>query len=104
MATPAAPLPTVPAVYALRGNYPNPFNGQTEIAFDLPGAGHVTMSVHNLLGQQVATILDESRAAGYHTVSWTARSAQGQELTTGLYFLRVNMGGRDYVTKMVLAR
>ncbi len=104
VATPAAPLPTIPAVYALRGNYPNPFNGQTEIAFDLPSAGHVTMSVHNLLGQHVATILDESRAAGYHTVSWTARSAQGQELTTGLYFLRVNMGGRDYVTKMVLAR
>lgn len=104
VATAATPTPSMPETYALRGNYPNPFNGQTEIAFELPTASNVTITVHNLLGQQVATVLNETRAAGYHSVNWTARTTQGQELTTGLYFLRVNMGGRDYVSKMVLAR
>jgi len=104
LATAADPIRAMPEAFALHGNYPNPFNGQTEIAFDLPTAGPVNITVHNLLGQQVATILNETRVAGHHTLNWNARSDQGQELTTGLYFLRVNMGGRDFVSKMILAR
>lgn len=104
LATAADPARNLPTEYALHGNYPNPFNGQTDIAFDLPAAGDVNITVHNLLGQQVATILNETRSAGFHRINWNARSDQGMELTTGLYFLRVNMGGRDYVSKMILAR
>lgn len=104
LATPTDPLRDLPTDFALHGNYPNPFNGQTDIAFDLPVAGDVNITVHNLLGQQVATLLNETRSAGFHRINWNARSDQGMELTTGLYFLRVNMGGRDYVSKMILAR
>lgn len=104
LATPADPTPSMPSVYALRGNYPNPFNGQTEIAFDLPLAGDVHMTVHNLLGQQVATILNETRSAGYHRVNWTARSDNGADLSTGLYFLRMTAGGQDFVGKLILTR
>lgn len=98
------PTPSLPETYALRGNYPNPFNGQTEIAFDLPVAGEVHMTVHNLLGQQVATILNETRSAGFHRVNWTARSGNGADLTTGLYFLRLSAGGKDFVSKLILTR
>ncbi|MBK6765153.1 MAG: carboxypeptidase regulatory-like domain-containing protein [bacterium] len=98
------PTSAMPEAYALRGNYPNPFNGQTEIAFDLPSAGPVTMTVHNLLGQQVATVLDGTRAAGFHTVNWQARSANGTDLTTGLYFLRMTASGHEFVSKMILTR
>lgn len=104
LATAADPARDLPSTYALHGNYPNPFNGQTEIAFDLPTAGNVNITVHNLLGQQVATIMNETRTAGFHRINWQARSDAGHELTTGLYFLRVNMGGRDYVSKMILTR
>ena len=104
VATAADPGRSLPQEFALHGNYPNPFNGYTDIAFDLPTAGPVNITVHNLLGQQVATLLNETRAAGFHKISWNARTDTGQELTTGLYFLRVNMGGRDFVSKMVLAR
>jgi subtilisin-like proprotein convertase family protein len=104
LATPADPGRTLPNEFALHGNYPNPFNGYTDIAFDLPVAGPVNIAVYNLLGQQVATLLNDTRAAGFHKINWNARSDQGQELTTGLYFLRVNMGGRNFVSKMVLAR
>jgi len=98
------PTASVPTEYALRGNYPNPFNGQTEIAFDLPTAGPVKLSVHNLLGQQVATVLDETRSAGFHTVNWVARNTNGTDLTTGLYFLRMTASGREFVSKMILTR
>ncbi|MCL4305798.1 carboxypeptidase regulatory-like domain-containing protein [bacterium] len=94
----------LPEQFALRGNYPNPFNGQTEIAFDLPTASPVNLTVHNLLGQEVVTILNETRTAGYHSVKWTAQAANGTALPTGLYFLRLNAGEKVFVSKLVLTR
>lgn len=104
MATSANEPISLPNEFALHGNYPNPFNGQTEIAFDLPTASPVNLTVHNLLGQEVATIVNETRPAGVHHVKWIAQSSGGAPLSSGLYFLRMTAGEHVFVSKLILAR
>jgi parallel beta-helix repeat protein len=80
-------------------NYPNPFNPSTVIQFTLPDAGHVSLKVFDLLGREVATLLDEHRTAGTHQVHFDARA-----LPSGLYFYRLDAAGTLAIQKMLLAR
>ncbi|MDP2207282.1 MAG: T9SS type A sorting domain-containing protein [Bacteroidota bacterium] len=70
--------------FALEQNYPNPFNPSTAIQFGLPYTSHVTLKIFNILGQEVATLLNEKRDAGQHSVQWVARG-----LASGVYFYRL---------------
>lgn len=70
--------------FLLRQNYPNPFRGQTTIAFDLPEESHVRIVIHNVLGQEVAVLFDEVRPAGSHEIVWNA-----EDLPTGVYIIRL---------------
>lgn len=72
---------------AFPANYPNPFSSQTTIPFHLPEAGHVSLKVYNVLGQEVATLLSETRTVGSHAVQWTP-----EDLPSGLYFCRLKAG------------
>lgn len=82
---------SVPTAFALRPNYPNPFANRTRLAFDLPEAARVTISVYDVLGRRVSVVLDdEPTEAGEHTVSLDARG-----LTSGTYVVRLQAG--DYV-------
>jgi hypothetical protein len=82
------PTLSVPTEFSLSQNYPNPFNPSTNIAFSLPQASTVTLSVYNVLGQKVATLLsNHSMGAGNHTVSFDASS-----LSSGLYLYRLESG------------
>ena len=87
----------VPGQYSLKQNYPNPFNPGTTIEFALPGAGFVTLTVHNLIGQEVATIVSGERAAGTFTATWDASG-----LPSGVYFYRLTAGEYIQTKKMVL--
>ncbi|MCH9031709.1 MAG: T9SS type A sorting domain-containing protein, partial [candidate division Zixibacteria bacterium] len=89
----------VPDDFTLIGNYPNPFNPVTKITFGTPRAALVTISIYNILGQKVATLLNEERPAGYHTVIWDASSA-----TSGVYFYRLMADGFVEKRKMVLLK
>jgi hypothetical protein len=80
-------------------NYPNPFNPSTVIQFTLPDAGHVSLKVFDLLGREVATLLDEHRTAGTHQVHFDARA-----LPSGLYFYRLDAAGTLAIQKMLLAQ
>ena len=80
-------------------NHPNPFNPSTVIRFSLPEAGNVRLKVFDLLGREVAALLNEHREAGTHQVHFDARA-----LPSGMYFYRLESGGRVVVQKMVLAR
>jgi hypothetical protein len=73
-----------PASFALEQNYPNPFNPSTTIHFELPDAAHVTLTVYNVLGQQVMSVLDEERSAGRYDVRIDASA-----LSSGAYFYRL---------------
>jgi hypothetical protein len=85
--------------FALSQNYPNPFNPTTAIAFQLPNASRVTLTVFNVLGQKVATLVNSNMAAGSHTVSFDAKG-----LASGMYFYRLEAGTFTATKKMMLVK
>ncbi len=90
---------TVPSVYTLSQNYPNPFNPTTKINFALPKSGLVSMKVYDILGKEVATLVNEVKNAGNYTVDFNASS-----LTSGVYFYKVSVNGFSEVKKMLLLK
>lgn len=89
----------LPANYALSRSYPNPFNATTVISYQLALDGHVKLEVYNLLGQKVATLVDEQQQAGYKSVIW-----QASLLSSGLYFCRLTAGDFDETRRMMLVK
>ncbi len=89
----------LPKDFVLAQNYPNPFNPSTVIPFSLPVASHVKMEVFNILGQNLATLLDENLAAGNHNVRFDASL-----YPSGIYFYRWTHGGASETRKMVLVK
>lgn len=90
----------VPTGFSLDQNYPNPFGADaTTIRFSSPTAGRVTLEVFNVVGQKVATLLDENRPAGPHTVTY-----DGHDLPDGPYFYRLSIGGQTKVKMMTVYR
>ena len=91
-----------PTTFALSQNYPNPFNPETEISFQLPDDVHVTLSIYNMLGQKVRTLIDKQMATGYHSIKWDGRNDFGTTVTSGLYLYAIQAGNYYEVKKMVL--
>ena len=83
----------------LTQNYPNPFNPATEIRFEVPVSGLVSLKVFDVLGREVATLVNEQKSPGSYTVNW---DALGQ--TSGVYYYRLQTEGRTVVKKMMLVR
>jgi hypothetical protein len=81
--------------YQLEQNYPNPFNPSTEIAFALPEAGKVTLSIYALTGQLVATLVDGELPAGHHQLSWNGRNQFGTTVAAGVYLYRIVVQDRS---------
>lgn len=75
----------LPLQFTLHQNYPNPFNPATTISFMLAHQTKVTLSIYNVLGEKVATIVDEIKEAGSHAVSWNGRNEKGRLLSSGIY-------------------
>ncbi|MFC1564429.1 T9SS type A sorting domain-containing protein, partial [candidate division KSB1 bacterium] len=88
-----------PREYGLAQNYPNPFNPVTEIKYQLPKASSVTLSVYNLLGQEVAKLVDMDMPAGYHSVKWDA-----SRVASGTYIYKIVAGEFTAVKKMVVIK
>jgi hypothetical protein len=83
--------------YYLHQNYPNPFNPSTVISWQLTVGNHVELSVYNLLGQKVATLVSGKQKAGFHTVEWDAG-----HLSSGVYYYMIKVGAWSDVKKMLL--
>ena len=96
--------PIRPRRHALAQNYPNPFNSDTVIRFMLPDVQHVELTVHNLAGQTVATLLRESRHPGTHEVRWDGRDLVGNELGSGVYLYRLRIDRWHQTRKLLLLR
>lgn len=88
-----------PSAFTLHQNYPNPFNPRTTIRFDLPRQGDVRLDIYDLLGRNVAKLVDEPREAGTHSVSFEAGG-----LASGVYLYRLTSGGFVQTRKMILVR
>ena len=94
----------VPGAYALMPNYPNPFNPSTAIGYAIPQDGQVTLTIYNVLGQEIRTLVDNHQAAGTYTVMWDGKDATGQHLNSGVYFYSIKSGDYSNTRKMVLMR
>jgi len=103
---------TGPKDFALEQNYPNPFsasgifdNPETVIYYHLPSTQHVKLEVFNVLGELVATLVNETKPAGEHGIRWNARNAAGALVPAGIYFYRLRIGAKMIATrKMILLR
>ncbi len=91
--------PSVPGGFGLSQNYPNPFNPATRIAYEIPRTGRVGLTVFNTAGRRVAVLVDETQAAGTHSLTF-----DGTGLPSGLYILRLTHAGTVDVRKMMLLR
>jgi len=94
----------VPKDFSLSQNLPNPFNPQTEISYDLPNACHVKLSIYNLLGQRIRTLVDEFQTTGHKTVRWDGKDDQGGQLASGIYFYQIQAGDFTDAKKMMLMK
>ena len=89
----------IPSNYVLEQNYPNPFNPTTIIKFGLPKAGNVELSVYNILGQKIATLVNKEFAQGTFEYTFDAGN-----LTSGIYLYKLQAGGYSQVRKMLLIK
>ena len=94
----------VPGSFSLSQNYPNPFNPTTSISFNLPTSGHVELTVFNILGQQVATLVNGSLTAGQHEVTWNGADESGDAVGSGIYFYRLTASDVAETKKMILMK
>ena len=89
----------LPKAWSLSQNYPNPFNPSTTIRYGLPSRSHVTLTVFNTLGQQVATLVEGEQEAGFHEAVFNAKN-----LASGVYLYRLTAGSYVETRKLVLVR
>lgn len=94
----------LPLTFKLHQNYPNPFNPTTTIKFDIPKQSNVQIKIYNMLGQEVITLLNEERTAGFHEVLWNSRNRNGIPVSSGIYIYRVITGEFVDAKKMILIK
>ena len=93
----------IPNDYELKQNFPNPFNPTTKIVYKLPVDGFVSIKVYNVLGQEVASLVNEYKKAGTHTIVFNGNAA-GVGLSSGIYFLRLNSEDYTGLIKMIFVK
>ena len=101
----------IPQELTLHQNYPNPFNPNTTIKWEMPKAGSVTLKIYDVLGNEVATIINEEFSAGKHEVEFSSHSGEGrnlpagrQGLTSGVFFYQIRSGDFIQTKKMILIK
>lgn len=94
----------LPKSIVLHQNHPNPFNPSTTIQFELPKSSNVSLAVYNLLGQKVATLVDDFLSGGRYSVVWNSRSDAGDQCSSGVYFYRLTHDVGTVSKKMVLLK
>jgi hypothetical protein len=94
----------LPDRFALRGNYPNPFNPHTEIRFDLATECQVTLKVLSVEGRLIATLVNQVLPRGAHRLNWNGRDGAGRQLASGVYYCRLEAGDFVATHKMVIVK
>jgi len=89
----------MPAKFELKQNYPNPFNPSTVIEYTIPENNKVSIKVYDILGKEVATLVDKEQNSGTYIVIWDAKSA-----SSGIYFYRITAGSYTVTKRMVLKK
>ncbi len=98
--------PPVPTNFGLHQNYPNPFNPTTTIKFDLPTASKVRLTIFNLMGQKVTTLVNGNMEVGSHSIIWDARDDAGHVVPSGVYIYKLTVEDANWqqTKKMVFLK
>ena len=94
----------MPTEFALNQNYPNPFNPSTQIRYALPEESMVTISIYDLMGRKVRTLVNDVQSAGYRTAMWNATNDMGRAVSAGMYIYTIQAGDFVMNRKMVLMK
>jgi hypothetical protein len=89
----------LPQEFRLEQNYPNPFNPATVISYQLPVSGNITLKIYDILGNEVATLVNEIKPAGSYKVEFNAK-----DFSSGVYFYRIQAGPFNQIKKMILLK
>lgn len=93
-----APIPQI------QRNYPNPFNPSTTIEFSIPETGRVRVSVYNIKGQKVKDLLNTEMTRGTHRLVWDGKDANSRNVASGIYFIKLESGGKTSIRKAMLMK
>ena len=94
----------VPATFTLHQNFPNPFNPITTLSYDLPEDSGVRLTIFDMLGNEVATLVNTNQQAGFKSVKWNATDSMGRPVSAGVYLYQIQAGEFVQTKKMVLLK
>lgn len=94
----------IPVDYALYQNFPNPFNSETRIRYQVPHPGKVRITIYNLMGNEIRTIENDEKQAGNHYVNWDGKDDHGTEMPSGIYIYKITANGFVQSMKMIMIK
>jgi flagellar hook assembly protein FlgD len=94
----------IPDTYHLFQNYPNPFNPVTTFRYNLPEDELVNITIYDIIGRQIKTLINSSQTAGYKSIQWNATNSTGQSVSAGVYLFKIQAGNFIQTKKMVLLK
>ena len=94
----------MPTKFGISQNYPNPFNPTTTLKYQLPEFSAVNISIYDMLGNLVKTLLNTSESPGYKSVQWNATNNQGEPVSAGVYLYKIQAGDFIDTKKMILLK
>lgn len=97
-------IPLTPIQFLLKPNYPNPFNPETWLEYQVGKRSHVVLEIRNALGQRIRRLVDQFQPTGSYRIRWDGRNAAGQPVASGIYFCHFSAGQFSATRKMVLIR
>jgi len=98
------PDKTAPQSWQLYPAYPNPFNPSTTLEYDIPHSGIVAIDVYSISGRHITTLSHKYTVSGHHSVIWNGRDSAGNQVSSGLYFIRLNSAHHSKLQKVTLLR
>ena len=97
-------LNTTPDIYSLHQNYPNPFNPTTQIKYDLPEDAMVSITIYDIMGRSIKSLVNTTQSAGYRSIQWDATNNLGEPVSAGMYIYMIQAGQFTQTKKMVLLK
>ena len=95
---------SLPEEFALEQNYPNPFNPSTQISYMVSTGNYVSLTIHDLLGREIKTLVSAFQPAGHYSVTWNGKDELGNSVPSGIYLYSLHSGGFVTIKKMVLMK
>jgi len=99
----AADRPKAAAI-KLYQNYPNPFNIETRISYTMPNPGNVELTIYNILGQKITSLLNGYKDAGNHSIVWDGKNTNGFSVSSGVFFYKIQIGNFVQIKRMILVK